>query len=370
MARKPGPASKRPKRKSSKKQDAPDPPALKPGERFVEAFPLVDGAPVPTWARVKKSRPRPDPGLMGILPQGALPLQPNRPTGPADLKSIRHPAGTRIQFLLVSEGFPDTDPGRFFDRARKVSDALLGAEPFKSLQANIAIHALFLPLAGSAVVDIKCDRSAANKAKLKPTLFATQCCVDGTTPHLWCGDEDVVRKVVGAALSNNGRAITDYQFLAVLIDSASYGGAGSIPNSTAKPRLAWATTDHPQSPLILLHELGHAFGLQDEYEVAQAEPVKPWHNISRFARPDATPWQSLVTAPNHTAVTCPAGTKWTGTVSTIGTFEGAGYKVRDRYRPTVQCRMRELAADFCEVCADHIKSVIDPGHARRVGEEN
>ena len=40
-----------------------------------------------------------------MLPQGAMPLQPNRPTGPADLKTIRHPAGARIQFLLVSEGF-------------------------------------------------------------------------------------------------------------------------------------------------------------------------------------------------------------------------------------------------------------------------
>jgi len=369
MARKPGPASKRPRRKASRKQDTPDPPALGPGERFVEAFPLIEGAPVPTWARVKR-RPRPDEGLMGILPAGAIALKPNRPTGPADLRSIRRPANPRTQFLLVGEGFPDTGSKRFFDRAEKVAAGLLLAEPFKSLEANIAIHALFLPLAGNAVVDIGCDRSAANKAKLKPTLFATQCCVDGRTSHLWCGDEDVVRKEVGVALAKDGRAIGDYQFLAVLIDSPSYGGAGSIPNSTAKPRMAWATTDHPLSLLILLHELGHAFGLQDEYETAQAEPVKPWRNISRFARPDATPWQGLVSAPNHAAVTCPAGTKWTGALGTIGTFEGAGYKVRDRYRPTVQCRMRELAADFCAVCADHIKSAIDPGHAGKAGEES
>lgn len=370
MARKPGPASRRPQRRPSRKQDAPDPPSLKPGERYVEAFPLVEGSPVPTWARVK-AKPRPGRPEMGILPGGSIALKPHRPTGRAVLRSIRHPPDTQTQFLLVGEGFPDTDPNRFFDRAAKVAAGLLKAEPFKSLEANIAIHALFLPLANNAVVDIKCDRSAANLARLKPTLFATQCCVDGSTPHLWCGDEDVVRKVVGDALSADGRSIGTYQFLAVLIDSPSYGGAGSIPNSTAKPRMAWATTDHPLSLLILLHELGHAFGLQDEYETPpQAEPIRPWRNISQFDRPDATPWQGLVTAPSRENLTCPAGTPWDGDLDTVGTFEGAGYHPSGRFRPTVRCRMRELADDFCPVCADHIKAAIDQGHVRKVGEEN
>lgn len=369
MARKRGPASTRPRRQSSRKQDTPKPPSLRRGERFVEAFPLVDGAPVATWTRVK-SRPRPDRHMMGILPAGAIALKPHSPTGPADLRAIRQPAVPGTHFLLVGEGFPDTQPQRFFDRAEKVAAAMLLEEPFKSLEASIAIHALFLPLAGTEVVDIGCDRSEANKARLKPTLFATQCCVDGSTSHLWCGDEDAVRKVVGSALSEGGRAIGDYQFLAVLIDSASYGGAGSIPNATAKPRIAWATTDHALSMLILLHELGHAFGLQDEYETPQAEPIKPWRNISRFDRPDATPWQELVTAPDRDGVTCPADTPWTGDLDTVGTFEGAGYHHEGRYRPTHQCRMRDLAADFCVVCADHIKSAINSGHVGKVREEN
>jgi hypothetical protein len=307
---------------------------------------------------------------MGILPAGAIALKPNPPTGPADLRAIKQPASPGTHFLLVGEGFPDTDPKRFFDRATKVADGMLAAEPFKSLKDKIAIHGLFLPLAGTAVVDIGCNRSAANLARLRPTLFATQCCVDGSTPHLWCGDEDAVRKVVGAALSAGGRAIGAYQFLAVLIDSASYGGAGSIPNSTAKPTIAWATTDHALSLLILMHELGHAFGLQDEYEREQAEPVKPWRNISQFDQPDDTPWKDLVTAEDRQTVTCPARTVWTGDVKTIGTFEGAGYHKEDRYRPTVKCRMRELADDFCAVCADHIRSAIDSSHVRTAGVEN
>ena len=370
MARKRGPAPKRPRRRPSRKQESPDTPALKPGERFVEAFPLVEGSPVPTWARVK-SRPRPDPGLMGILPAGAIALKPHRPTGPADLRAIRQPASPGTHFLLVGEGFPDTEPKRFFERAEKVAAGLMLAEPFKSLAGKIAIHALFLPLAGSAVVDIGCDRSAANKAKLKPTLFATQCCVDGSTSHLWCGDEDVVRRTVGTALSEGGRSIGDYHFLAVLIDSPSYGGAGSIPNSTAKPRIAWATTDHSLSLLILLHELGHAFGLQDEYETEQAEPIKPWRNISQFGRPDGTPWRAMVTAPNPGSVTCPAAdAPWNGDLSVIGTFEGAGYRDEGRYRPCPKCRMRDLADNFCAVCADHIRSAVDPGHVGKVGTEN
>ncbi|WP_037500180.1 M64 family metallopeptidase [Sphingomonas jaspsi] len=333
---------------------------------FIEAFPLVDGAPVPVWTEVM--RPKPDDQLFGMLPAGALPLHPSQPTGPAVLRSVRHPPTPGATFLFVSEGFGD-DRDRFFNRAEKVAAGLLSIEPFKSLAAIIAIDALFIPLAGGAVVDIGCNRSQANQELLKPTLFATQCCIDGSTNQLWCGDEDPVRSVVAKALTANGRAIGQYQFLAVLIDSAKYGGAGSIPNSVAKPRIAWATTDHAQSLLILLHELGHAFGLQDEYESPYVDPIKPWRNISRYKRPDQTPWRQIVTAPDKAALTCPAGTKWTGSRAVVGTFEGAGYRPTDRFRPTVDCKMRTLAAEFCPVCADQIRASIDPAFVPRITPE-
>lgn len=336
------------------------------GPRLVEAFPLVDGKPSPTFARLERVSPRPD--ALQALPAGAIPLRPHKPTGPSELRSIRHPATASTLLLLVSEGFPPGDSASFFVKSGKVADQLLAMEPFKSLANLIAIHAMFVPLEGAGVVNIGCNRSADKLATLKPTLFATQSCVDGRTPHLWCGDEDEVRSLIQKELVKGGRSIKDYQFLAVLIGSADYGGAGSS-NPTAKPRVAWATTDHPQSVLILIHELGHAFGLQDEYENTEPEPAKPWRNISRFETPNKTPWKAMANAPHLDQLTCPADTAWHGGSDVIGTFEGAGYHHTERYRPTVSCRMRELSAPFCPVCADHIRASIDPTHPPRVGEE-
>ena len=335
------------------------------GPRLVETFPLIDGKPSPTFARLPAA---PAEAQFSLLPAGAIRLLPHTPTGPSELRSIRHPATASTFLLLVSEGFPTGNSAQFFVKAGKVADQLLAMEPFKSLEQLIAIHAMFIPLEGGGVVNIGCGRSADNVATLKPTLFATQSCVDGNTPHLWCGDEDEVRGLVRKELAKDGRSIGDYQFLAVLIDSRDYGGAGSS-NPTAKPRVAWATTDHPQSVLILMHELGHAFGLQDEYENAEPGPAKPWRNISGFERPDKTPWRLIANAPQLDQLTCPAGSDWHGKPDVIGTFEGAGYQHTKRYRPTVRCRMRELEAPFCPVCAEHIRASIDPDHPARVGQE-
>jgi hypothetical protein len=340
----------------------------KSGEgRLVEAFPLVDGTPTPKFARLRPATV--DLDVFSVLPTGAIHLQPHRPTGPSELRSIRHPASASTFLLLVSEGFPPADAAAFFVKAGKVAEQLLATEPFKSLEELIAIHAMFLPLDGAGVVNIGCDRSPEKIAKLKPTLFATQGCVDHSTTHLWCGDEDEVRSLIGAELAKGGRSISSYQFLAVLIDSADYGGAGSC-NPTARPRVAWATTDHPQSVLILMHELGHAFGLQDEYENKEPDAPKPWRNISKFARPDRTPWKSLANAPRLDHVTCAHGSDWNGAPDVVGTFEGAGYHSTGLFRPTIRCRMRELAAPFCPVCADHIRASIDPTHPSRVGKES
>ena len=333
----------------------------------IEAFPLEEDA-SPEWVDL--------PSQLTVkqlttfaLPQGAHPMPLYDPTGQATLRPIRSSTVARTRVLLVGEGYSDDGRDQFFADCDHLSARLLATPPFNLAADRLAIDGLFLPLSGGAVVDIGCNRTESNLRRLRPTLFGTQCCLDGRTERLWGGDEDRVRKVTGKALSENHRSLGDYLCLAVLINSNEYGGAGSVASEKILPRIAWATTGHPQSLDILLHELGHALGLQDEYETDQAEPAKPWRNISNSEVPRDTPWRLLATE-DPDRVTLAHGLDWPENPQAVGTFEGAAYQATDRFRPSFDCRMRHVRSNFCPVCSDHIRARLDPNHAGRVGSED
>ena len=149
--------------------------------------------------------------------------------------------------------------------------------------------------------------------------------------------------------------------------------AGSSGPITLNPKIAWATTGNTLSPDVLLHELGHAFGLQDEYAFEDAGeytgPPKPWRNISARPEPKNTPWQSLVNQ-DRDCLTYAAGNQWEGSREDVGTFQGAGYDPKERYRPSHTCRMRDPAKDFCTVCSDVILAELDPAAGSQVGSED
>jgi hypothetical protein len=44
----------------------------------------------------------------------------------------------------------------------------------------------------------------------------------------------------------------------------------------------------------------------------------------------------------------------------VGAYEGAYYAARGRFRPSFTCKMREVGADFCPVCADAIIRRLSP----------
>ena len=335
--------------------------------RRIEGFPLVDGVAKPQWVDLPRRQV-----LSGAqtfaLPDGARKLKLYDPTDAPVFKTIRLGLNVRKRFLFVSEGFGG-DEKQFFAACEGMANKLLKTEPFKTVESSIGIDGLFLPLRGGAVVDIECGRSAVDDAKLQPTLFGTQSCLTNVMKQLWGGDEDRVRALVAKSLKQkSGPLIGEFDFLAILIKSSSYGGAGSSGPADLKPRIAWATTDNASSFYILLHELGHAFELQDEYIDAYEGPKKPWHNISVKPEPKNTPWEKLVTE-NRDDLTWPKDKTWTGSEKAVGTFQGAGYHPDDRYRPSYDCRMRNIAQPFCPVCTAVILDKLVPAAENRVGEE-
>lgn len=340
----------------------------------IESFP-PDGH--PTWvelpARADLAAER---MATWSLPVGARAIPYFDPTGEPSAQTVVPTARTITRILLLSEAYDGASAASFFQHCETAAAALLGAKPFNHHRDTIRIDGLFVPLEGSEVVDIQCRKDALAIAMLKPTLFATQSCLDGQTSHLWGGDEDRARDLVGRMLAKHvvkdvlGADLNDYRFIIVLINSAEYGGAGSVGGA---PRVCWATSRNAASIGVLLHELGHAFGLQDEYggtETDARRPSKPWRNISIHAVPAATPWATRVnTDPNQLTHAADAG-PWQGSASTVGTFQGAGYFDGLRYRPSHDCRMRTTATPFCDVCAAVIAEQLDPTAPSGVGRES
>jgi len=119
--------------------------------------------------------------------------------------------------------------------------------------------------------------------------------------------------------------------------------------------------------------MGHSvYGLTDEYGSGDGlapppgEPSQP--NATRDTNRTTTKWRALIKAatpmpsqcnPACTASTCVAPTL-PPPADAVGTYEGANYSDCGVYRPLANCKMRELVAPFCPVCAGVIEQTLAP----------
>ena len=243
--------------------------------------------------------------------------------GPPAARQTFNPQG-RWTLLLVSELF--TAAKDFFDHALALDAYIRGQDPFSrpGVAAGLRTEALFWPSPPGG-------------------LFKVQ----HPDRRVW-GDNDLVNRYLAKAKAKGRLTI-------VLVNLPARGGAGG-----GGGRPAWATiTSEPGETwqAVALHEIGHAFGLADEYSeasgaVPEPNPLEP--NVTREADPARTAWAALRT-PGHPAVpTCAAATQPQGPAHVVGTFEGARYQATGRYRPTLECLMQRTDRPFCPVCADHI----------------
>ncbi len=161
-------------------------------------------------------------------------------------------------------------------------------------------------------------------------------------------------------------ASAPYDYPIALIDSSSYWGVGNFKELTAIPASA------SQFSYLLLHEFGHFFGLNEEYEsggpteLAFAPQIpEPWsQNITFQTRRENVKWQSLINP------STPVPTSSNMNVA-VGLFKG-GYAETPRpsesYKPARQCTMNN-AGKFCAVCQGALQARInyDLGSGDAVG---
>lgn len=155
----------------------------------------------------------------------------------------------------------------------------------------------------------------------------------------------------------NGLAQVPYDYPIVLMDSSDYWGCGNYNEMTVLPN------NHSSFRYLLLHEFGHFFGLNEEYEGGGMTDLnfapkirEPWsQNITFLRDPAQLKWGHFV-APG-VAIPTPSS-QWTS--GKYGAYRGGYADSEPRntsHKPGLACMMSS-GSSFCPVCLDAIEAKI------------
>lgn len=293
--------------------------------------------------------------------------------------------GTKVDFLIIGDGYTTADTKKFEADARRLTEALFATSPFKERRKDFNVWGLCPPASESGI-----SRPSTGIYRDSP-LGATYDAF-GSERYVLTFDNRALRKAA---------AFAPYEFIEVLANNRTYGGGGIFNlYSTVAADNAWAN-------YVFIHEFGHHFAaLADEYytsPVAYApasERIEPWEpNVTALLDPANLKWKDLVLPGT------PLPTPWNIEVyesysrgiqkrraqlrqerrpesemealfteqlaherelfskekyaGKVGAFEGAMYEAKGYYRPQVDCIMFSRTDYFCAVCRRGIERVID-----------
>ncbi|MBI2835969.1 MAG: IgA Peptidase M64 [Acidobacteria bacterium] len=297
------------------------------------------------------------------------------------------PAATKVDLLVLGDGYTASELPKFHRDAQRLIGALFALEPYKSRKSDFNVRAIDLPTPESGVTRSRAQIFRRTRLSAEFNIFDLE-------RYLLTYDNRALRDVASAA---------PYEFIEILVNEAHYGGGG-IYNFQAT-----ASVDSQYSAYVFIHEFGHHFaGLADEYytsevayETGAPEHPEPWEpNVTALHDPQALKWRDLVEpgTPLPTpwdkaefeahsreyqakrrallARNAPQAeldalfkqaeeweTKFLSSMrysGKVGAFEGASYEAKGLYRSQADCTMfTRDRVGFCRVCRRAIERVVE-----------
>jgi len=292
---------------------------------------------------------------------------------------------TKVDFLILGDGYTAQELKKFEIDARRMIDVLFSTSPFKERRKDFNVWALC-----PAALESGVSRPSTGIHRASPI---------GATYDAF-GSERYILSFDNRALRNAAQ-FAPYEFVEILTNTRTYGGGGIFN------LYGTVSVDSGQAPYVFVHEFGHHFaGLADEYytsPVAYSSPavkVEPWEpNATALLNPSELKWKDLV------ASGTPIPTPWRKDefekhsreyqkrraqiradnrpeeemealfrenrefeaklfaqeerIGKVGAFEGAMYEAKGYYRPEVDCIMFTRSTTFCAVCRRAIERIID-----------
>lgn len=238
------------------------------------------------------------------------------------------PTGSRVDFVIVGDGYTQAERDKFYADAQAVATDLQTASTYGSYAPVFNVWGLFVPSNESGADD-------PSTGTMVDTAFDSTYGLAGIDYLIGINTGKVFVEI-------NGRFPERDQPI-VLVNAPKYGGAGGT--------VAVVSTS-PESLRIIEHEMGHSFaGLADEYETPYPgfPPGDPEPNVAALENLDPLKWSPWV--PPGTPIPTPISAA-TSDYDPLGAYEGARYLSTGVFRPSPTCRMRELGFDFCAVCSE------------------
>jgi hypothetical protein len=293
-------------------------------------------------------------------------------------------ASGKVDFVILGDGYSKAEMEKFRKDATRLSEYLLGTEPFASHKNEINIRAVETPSETTGVN--KPHPGVFRRSPLSVSYGAFD-----SERYALTFDNKTVRNVASSV---------PYDFMVIILNERTYGGGGIYNLYTT------VSADNKFAEYIMVHEMGHHLAaLADEYYTSsvayemQPVTVEPWEtNITALKDPANLKWKSIVKEGT------PLPTPWnkeafdaygynvqhrrdslrsakvpeevmealfTEQMATedkyfatekykdnVGAFEGAGYLQRGLYRPQIDCIMFTRHQKFCQVCQKSIVDVI------------
>jgi uncharacterized repeat protein (TIGR01451 family) len=263
-------------------------------------------------------------------------------------------SGNRLDLLVISEGYTAAQAAAFSANAASLIGSFFLISPYAQYQNFVNTSTLFVPSPQAGA-----DHPPYNAGC--PGGFPTFCCSDpiavsdplsGTFVTTafdasYCAfNQHRLLEVNNSKVLTAASAAPDWDRIVVLVNDATYGGAGGPISVASKHALAVG---------IAQHEFGHSFtGLTDEYSTPYpgfpaCSDVNAFPDCEANAT-DETVRASIKWSPWIEAAT-PVPTPPTGYPGKVGLFEGARYLSTGMFRPETGCLMRTLGTPFCRICA-------------------
>ncbi len=238
------------------------------------------------------------------------------------------PSGAKVDVVFIGDGYTAAEQEDFHADVRTKWQEMAAVEPYAQYEDLFNVwavdaHSQQSGVSGDPTSDVRKDTA------LNSAFFC-----DGIE-RLLCVDTNKVEAYAGKA--------ADPDLVIVLSNSTKYGGAGynDITSPSGYDGIGTASSDHPDSDQVAVHETGHSFGkLADEY----------WYDDSAYTGPE--PGESNITklSADEMAAQQAKWHRWLGRQSPdggiVGAYEGGGYHGRGLNRPTENSIMRTLGREF------------------------
>ncbi len=295
------------------------------------------------------------------------------------------PAESKVDLVILGDGYTTQEMGKFQQDAKRLTEALFSAEPFKSRKADFNVRTVETPAMESGV-------AKPHHHIFKRTPLSAHYSSFDSERYVLTYDNRTVRNVASAV---------PYDFMVILVNEQTYGGGGIYNLYTT------VSSDNKFAEYIMIHELGHHIAaLADEYytsSVAYEVPaitVEPWEtNITALFDKNNIKWKDLVEpgTPLPTPWEKEAFDKFGYEIQKsrdsiraallpesvmedlfvrqmagedayfskekykdkVGAFEGAGYTPKGLYRSQLDCIMYTRHMQFCKVCQRSLGNVFD-----------